>query len=167
MPAGVSAYTALANTTLSTTASQVIFSSISSGYRDLVIVVNGAISSGTGGLFIQFNSDGGNNYSFVTMYGTTGSNYASQSVTTAIMYAGYGTNDLDTNFRSNHLINIMDYSATNKHKSVLFRTNHADYQTHAAAGRWANTSAINTVRVATTSSTFAAGSTFSLYGVSA
>jgi len=160
-------YTPLANVTLGSTTSQVIFSSISSSYRDLVIVCNAAISSGTGGLFLQFNSDGGNNYSFVTMYGTTGGNYASQSVTTAIMYAGYGTNDLDTTFKSNHLINIMDYSATDKHKSVLFRTNHVDYQAHAAAGRWASTSAINTIRVATTSSTFAAGSTFALYGVSA
>jgi hypothetical protein len=167
MPAGVSAYTALANTTLSSTASQVLFSSINGSYRDLVIVVNSAISSGTANLFIQFNSDGGNNYSFVTMYGTGNATWASQAVTTAVMYAGYGTTDLSTEFKSNHQINILDYSATDKHKPVLFRTNHSDYQTHAAAGRWASTSAITSVVIKPTSSTFAAGSSFSLFGVSA
>jgi hypothetical protein len=41
MPAGVSAYTALANVTLGSSAANVTFSSISGSYRDLVLIVNG------------------------------------------------------------------------------------------------------------------------------
>jgi hypothetical protein len=165
MPAGVSAYTPLANITLGSVAASVTFSSISQAYRDLVVVCNATVSLGTVNLFTQFNSDGGSNYYFVVMRGN-GAVAASEFVNTAVMYPGYGLNDLST-VPSIIKFDIMDYSATDKHKSVLFRSNHADYGTMATAGRWASTSAVNTIKLQPTGSVFAVGSTFALYGVSA
>jgi hypothetical protein len=60
----------------------------------------------------------------------------------------------------------MDYSATNKHKSVLAKTGDANYGIEAHMGRWASTAAITQVRIATVSSTMATGSTLTLYGIS-
>jgi hypothetical protein len=59
----------------------------------------------------------------------------------------------------------MDYSATNKHKSVVTRNDHPSH-TQAQANRWANTAAITSISIAVRGgSSFASGSTFSLYGV--
>jgi hypothetical protein len=61
----------------------------------------------------------------------------------------------------------MDYSATNKHKTVLVRADNANSITMAHAARWANTSAITSIVLTSFegAGNFAIGSTFSLYGV--
>jgi hypothetical protein len=62
---------------------------------------------------------------------------------------------------------VMDYSATDKHKTVISRGNNAALTASATAGRWANTAAINRVDAVLLSGSFAAGSSFYLYGISA
>jgi hypothetical protein len=59
----------------------------------------------------------------------------------------------------------MDYSATDKHKTVLVRSNIPADTVAAHAVRWANTAAITTVGVAAISGTWSAGTTFALYGI--
>jgi hypothetical protein len=61
----------------------------------------------------------------------------------------------------------MDYSATDKHKTVLSRANNAANGVTAIAGRWASTSAITSIVLTFQSSSLATGSTVALYGVSA
>ena len=156
-------YTPLANLTLSSSASILTFSSITANYRDLVLVVNTKVTTGTNlGIYITLNSDFGNNYNEVAMDGDgTG---ASSSVATnagAATLARFNTND------GLYLVNFMDYSATDKHKSFLSRNDVAATATRAMAHRWASTSAINSIRIAASSSTFVAGSTFALYGIAA
>jgi hypothetical protein len=66
------------------------------------------------------------------------------------------------------IIQLMDYSATDKHKTVLSRKNQAARTTVAQASRWASTSAINKITVNVTQpdpTNFAVGSTFYLYGI--
>jgi len=61
------------------------------------------------------------------------------------------------------VIQIMDYTATDKHKSVLVRANSGS-ATAAHAGRWANTSAINEINF---NSSLPAGATIHIYGIEA
>jgi hypothetical protein len=70
----------------------------------------------------------------------------------------------NTTFTSQY-IQVMDYSATDKHKTVLARNASTVNSVNAHAARWANTGAITSIVVLTESSTFASGSTFSLYGI--
>jgi hypothetical protein len=166
MPAGVSAYTALANVTLGSSAANVTFSSISGSYRDLVLIITASVSSGSASNFIRFNSDSGSNYNGVFMQGD-GSNTNSSSYNSTIINASTTTSELST-AQANLIINIMDYTATDKHKTVLLRSNNAGVVTIATAARWANTAAITSILVSPTGgNTYAAGSTFALYGVSA
>jgi hypothetical protein len=58
----------------------------------------------------------------------------------------------------------MDYSVTDKQKTVLSRTN-SSFGTDITAGRWASTSAITSVTVYPSSGDFEIGSTFALYGI--
>lgn len=148
-------YIPLANSTLGSTAATVTFSSIPATYRDLVVIVNGKTSANqaTG---LRFNSDSGSNYSMVRMYTTASS---TSTTTYGLLTTGDPTADTLT------IAQIMDYSATDKHKPVLIRSNITANNTAAHFVRWANTAAITTVAVEAISTTWAAGTTFALYGI--
>ena len=161
MPAGVSAYTALANVTLGSTATSVTFSSISQAYRDLVFVLTGTTTA-TQAVTVRFNGDSGSNYFEVGMDGSGSSASSFTSTQTNIDVAALGTSQSQATF------SVMDYSATDKHKTVLVRTDNASWGTRALAGRWGNTAAITSAVITMAGGqTFAAGSSFALYGVSA
>jgi hypothetical protein len=73
----------------------------------------------------------------------------------------------DSNTNNGVLIfQVMDYSATDKHKTALSRTNIARNFVAAHANRWASTTAVTSINVfGNRGSNLAAGSTFNLYGV--
>jgi hypothetical protein len=164
MPAGVSAYTALANVTLGSSAATVTFSSISQAYRDLVLVIRPFITAPGNSPQVRFNSDTGANYNVLFARGT-GTGTASVAYTnlnnTWITFVAVDTAG------SNAILNIMDYSATDKHKTMLSRSNAPEYGVDMMASRWASTAAINNVSVYCDGYSFSAGTTMALYGVSA
>jgi len=156
------AYIALANVTLSTSDSSITFSSIPNAYRDLVIVITGRTTANAD-LGFRFNGDSNANYSFVYM-GSDGSNELSGTAAgqTQIVLDAYFWRSTEI---STCIAHIMDYSAADKHKTVLSRNNVAGGGTDAFANRWANTAAITSVEVRNPAQSFASGTTFSLYGV--
>ena len=144
-----------------TSASIVTFSSIPATYRDLVVVINGQPSSFPISVYLQFNNDTtAANYPQIYAYGD-GSATGSTSLTSAGMHAMY--NPSGTKVTS--INNIMDYSATDKHKTALHRSN-GDWVIM-WAGRWANTSAISEIDIvfAQGGVTWTSGSLISLYGI--
>lgn len=157
-----SAMTALATITLASAQSTVTFSSITGSYRDLRLIVSATNSSASTNLRLQYNGDTATNYSFVVMEGNGSSaiSAASGAFAGALVGESYVAESMQ-------VIDILDYSATDKHKTALARNNRPAGATTAIANRWANTAAITTILVFPGSSTFAAGSTFTLYGVSA
>jgi hypothetical protein len=62
-------------------------------------------------------------------------------------------------------INIMDYSATDKTKTIISRADQAGNGTEAFANRWGNTAAVTSVQILTSTGNWAIGSTFTLYGM--
>ena len=151
-------YTPLATVTLGSTATSVSFSNIPATYRDLILVFDGTLN-GNEGLGIRFN-DATTNYTDVAMTGngssaSSGTNSSSSSINIAyIVVAG----------RNNAIVQIMDYQATDKHKTLLARSNSGQVQAY--AGRWASTNAITKVTFLQVGfATISAGSTFSLYGI--
>jgi len=159
-------YDLLASTTLATSASSVTFSSIDQNYGDLILVTESKGSVGSGAIPTRFrlNADSGDNYSYVLMNGD-GSSANSQAITgnSFGIMSGYGT---PTETQAGlTILQIMDYSATDKHKAALTRANTSYVE--AIAQRWADTSAVNSISVFcfTSGDNFAAGSTFNLYGV--
>jgi hypothetical protein len=149
-------YTPLATVTLGATAATVTFSSIPATMRDLIVVVNGKTSANefTG---LRFNSDSGSNYTFVRMF--SGPSSTSDTRTYGLLTTG------DPTTETLSIAQIMDYSATDKHKTVLIRSNIPADNAAAHAVRWANTAAITTVAVEAISTTWAVGTTFALYGI--
>ena len=161
-------YTAIASQTLGSSASSVTFSSIPGTFRDLVLVVNAWATSGSNQETLRFNSNS-SGYNMVTMRGdgsaTSSFSYANQ----AKLYVDGNNNSISTSNDHVSIVQILDYAQTDKHKSVLWRSDTASISTVATAGRWANTAAITSLEIGIEGGggNFAAGSTFSLFGVSA
>ena len=148
-------YDLIATTTLAASSSSVVFGSLPQTYRDLIAVYNGTAATG-GDFYMTLNADS-SNYTMVRMGATPGA--ASQAESTReVGLQGTGL--------STHILQIMDYSATDKHKTTLSRTSRAGDILAAYASRYASTSAINTVAFSINGGhSFATGSTFSIYGV--
>jgi hypothetical protein len=151
-------YDLIASSILSTTTGDLTFSSIPDTYRDLVLVINAGQSSSTN-TRMRFNSNNTNVYNRVIM---TGNGSTATSGTTA--------NDTEIPITSSSantffcVVQIFDYSATDKHKALIARNNYPAAEVDARAGRWANTAAINSIYLFT-SSVWPIGSTFYLYGI--
>lgn len=152
----MSTYAPLATVTLSSSASSVTFSSIPATYRDLVIVCNFAGSTSTQ-MILRFNGDTGANYSGLFM-----------SATASGVFSGSSGNFF-TNLRTSRnitIMNVIDYSATNKHKTTLIRAGNAEFgEVAGQVSRYANTAAITSVTLITNAGTLTSGSTFALYGI--
>jgi hypothetical protein len=156
-------YTPLANITLGTAASTITFASIPATYRDLILVVLGSGSTTLQGR-IRLNSDTGTNYHYQRMSGNGSAASATQASSqssgfiSAIAQAT-ATGALQMN------INIMDYSATNKHKTIISRAAQAANGTDAFVNRWSNTAAVTSVQILTSTGNWAIGTTVALYGI--
>ena len=155
-------YTPLATVTLGSTATSVTFSSIPATFRDLVLVGQfiPTLDPVTDSFYIKMNGDTGSNYSYVRMTGN-GSSAASFSASGADN-TGNAAGVMTTQ-QGNVIINLFDYSATDKHKTWLSRANFG--WVSAFAGRWANTNAVNSFAISLNGTTFRVGSTFALYGI--
>lgn len=160
-------YTPIASTTLTGTQSSVSFSNLgtlAAGYRDLILVCT---PIGTVNQFesLTINGDTGANYNLVWMSGngTTAASSGGSGYNNIINDQGWDS--IRTTYGTQFIYHFFDFSQTNKHKTVLMRTDRADLRTVATAARWANTAAITSITFSQVSGNLAAGSVFSLYGV--
>ena len=159
-------YTQIASTTLGSAASSVAFTSIAGTYTDLVIVMN-AGATALSDAKINFNSDTATNYSNTYLWGAVSpSSGSARSTSQTFMYAVYYAN-FDNTIQNTQIINIMNYSNSTTNKTALIRGAKGGTATDAIVGLWRNTAAITRIDIGSVGSTFLAGSTFNLYGITA
>jgi hypothetical protein len=152
-------YDLISTTTLAASTSEVVFSGLPQTYRDLILVSRNSMTAAVS-CFVRFNNDTGGNYTAVRIFNSSGGS--------SVVSDTFGPAEIGYNTTTNlGIVQIMDYSATDKQKSYLSRWGNADGTAYVQfyAARWANTSAITTIMITPTSNSIAAGSTFSLYGV--
>lgn len=162
-------YVALDTKTLGTAVPTVTFTSIPQGYTDLVLVSQFTGSAVNNQINIQVGNgsvDTGSNYSYTQMYGTGSAAASARSTSQTSILLGY-TDTATTSIDSNLIASIQNYSNTTTNKTILSRGNSPARATAAIVGLWRSTAAINTITVSTGSSTFAVGSTFTIYGIAA
>jgi hypothetical protein len=167
-----STYEPIATQTLGSNTTTVTFSSIASTYTDLIIVLNGKDGSVTSAdISIQFNSDTGSNYSFTYLYGngtTAASGRASNNTAARLGY--FTTRGTTDGYMG--IAQIMNYSNTTTFKTMITRSNALSSNTtypgtETIVNLWRSTSAITSIDIKSPTSTFATGSTFTLYGIKA
>lgn len=149
--------------TLAASASSVTFSNIPQNYADFTLVFSGTASQ-RAELGIRVNSDSGTNYPYVIMRGNGSTVSAAVATTETYMFSSGRVNS----DQSTQIIQFMDYSATDKHKAVLWRDSAAQEYVTACVARWANINAISRIDLSFPfGGTFNSGCTFSIYGVHA
>lgn len=147
--------TAIATITLQQASSTVTFSGIPNTYRDLLLVVDGGVSTNQN-CYIYMNEDTNSaNYSKVEAGGDGSSAFGGAS-SSALWFTM-------TTSGANTIVEVLDYSVTDKHKSAVVRVNYTT-AVYMLAGRWASQNAVDSLRLNTSTGTFNSGTTFSLYG---
>jgi hypothetical protein len=155
-----STYEPIATTTLGSTQTSVTFNSFS-GYTDLVLVASVSSSGGGGVASLRFNGDSGSNYSDTYMYGNGTTAASGRDVSQTVMSAG---DYPSSGTFSVNIYNFQNYSNSTTNKTVLMRHS-TNGVTVASVGLWRNTAAITSIVLS--SGGYAAGSTFTLYGIKA
>jgi hypothetical protein len=154
-------YEPIATTTLGSAQASYTFSSIPATYTDLVVVFNGAVTTGAVSVGLNFNGDTGTNYSMTYLYGSGTAASSGRTSSSANIY----TMDLSTS-NATLICQVQNYSNTTTYKTSLQRGNAASNAVTATVGLWRNTAAISSLTLSN-ANTFIIGSTFTLYGIKA
>ena len=146
--------------------SSITFSSIPSTYTHLQLRVITGSNPGGYNSGLRFNSDSGSNYYGHAMYGsgTTKGGFSLGSQT----FASISFNGISNTEFSPTVVNILDYTNTNKNKvirSLTGRDNNASGDIYLMSGYWSNTAAITDITIVAPSATFIEYSSFALYGI--
>ena len=157
MAAG-STYDKIATFTV-TSAGNIDFSSIPSTYTDLVVVLRGKTSTGTGNISLRFNGDTASNYSRLRFlaYGSNADSEAQTNQTSA-SFSDWGS------IEGAAIINIFSYANTTTWKNFTTRGTEPDY-TSMYTGQWRSTSAINSITFIKSGANFSVGTTATIYGI--
>lgn len=157
-------YEAITTQTLGSNQTTITLSSIPQTYTDLIIVANGASTSG-GSMMAKFNGDGGANYSFTYMYGDGSGIAGGRSLSQS---AGIGGSRNAIGVQGGGIMQINNYSNTTTYKGMFSRQFGYDHIVWFSTGRWGNTAAITSISFTDESSgQFTTGFTITLYGIKA
>lgn len=157
-------YEPISTQTLGSNQASITLSSIPGTYTDLIIVANGASTSG-GSMKARFNGDAGSNYSTTYIYGDGSSGTSGRITNDANGIAG-SRNAIGV--QGGGVMQINNYSNTTTHKTMLSRQFGYDFIVWYSVGLWRNTAAITSIVFTDESSgNFTTGFTLTLYGIKA
>jgi hypothetical protein len=157
-------YDRIANVTGTGSSDTISFTSIPATYTDLVLVLNGALSTGNN-TRMRFNNNTGNNYNEIVLSGD-GSSAVSYSTfsQTAFVFPGYTEGTI-----SNMITQIPNYANTTTFKTFIHRRNSLGAsQASFNVGTWIQTAAINRIDIFSASgATWTSSTTATIYGIKA
>ena len=162
----------IASTTVESPVTEITFSSIPSGYTDLLLTTSTRRSTGSiwGTFTLKFNNDTSSTYTARRLLGDGSTASSTSYSTVGSIYAVEGTGDSSTasTFASAHIY-IPNYSSTTVNKSFsadgVGENNATTAYASMVVGLYPSTSAINRIDVISGSGSFMTNSTFTLYGV--
>lgn len=177
-----SSYESIATVTVSSPQSTITFSSIPSTYKHLQVRCLTRGSTGISGgapVYLTVNSDSGTNYSTHHLIGNGSSAYADGHANASYILDAYGgfqtwSGGDTANCFGVGIIDILDYSNTNKYKTAraLWGRDHnsTNGRVMLESGSWRSTNAITSLTF-TTDATYGVSwgqySSFALYGIKA
>lgn len=160
-------YVELDKVTLGSATNSITFSSIPSGYTDLIAICSVKATTGSNEVLrAQVNGDTGSNYSYTYLQGVSSGAESGRASNSTLILAQAGNQAITetANTFAPYTVQFMNYSNTTTNKTILARgagTNQAG----ASVSLWRNTAAITSIRFYIAAGNFDTGSTFSLYGI--
>jgi hypothetical protein len=151
--------------------STISFTSIPSTYSHLQIrnISRSSRSDITDSVLLRLNSDTGNNYAYHFLRGNGTAASASAATSTSSIFAGAAVAQTGgANMFGVGVIDILDYSNTNKNKTIRSLTGedrNGQGFVYFQSGLWMNTSAVSTLTFLNEFGNFSQYSSFALYGI--
>jgi len=159
-------YDKIATTTLSSASANITFSSITSAYTDLRIVLT---STGSVANYakINFNSDTATNYSDTVIYGDGTTAYSARDTSAATVFLDGGYTQMSTTIPAFYTVDIFSYAGST-FKTFLSTASidkNGSGSVARVVGLWRSTSAITSIALAVNTGNFAIGTSATLYGI--
>jgi hypothetical protein len=157
----------IADTTVESAVSSVTFSSIPSGYTDLLVKFSGRQDTASGQCLITLNGST-SSYTGKRLFGSGSAAFSDSTNTNNWNPSSINPSTYTANTFGNTEIYIPNYRSSN-YKSVsidgITETNATEAYSGFVAGLWSNTAAITSISFAPSGGNFIANSTFTLYGI--
>ena len=155
---------AIATTTLGSAASTITFSSISSAYTDLRLVL-AATNTASLDLNLTFNGDTGSNYSRTRINGNGSVVASSRNTSQTYIRANFFTMGASEPYLL--ILDVFSYAGSTNKTCLIANSEDKNGSGGVCrmVGLWRSTSAITSITFTTSTSTFAAGTTATLYGI--
>ena len=154
-------YEPIASVTLGSATNTLSFTGIPGTFTDLILIINNVDTVQGSGKRIRFNGDSGSNYSRTFIYGNGGSAVSGRNSNQANV-------DMPTSTtRYTERVQIMSYANTSVFKTLLYDFAMPSYLIGRMVSLWRSTSAITSMEISSGGVNFAAGSTWSLFGIKA
>jgi hypothetical protein len=165
------AYDALATVTITTNTNSIVFAGIPTGYKHLQIrqITSSTSSGGYIDQYLRLNGDTGNNYTLHVLNGDGSS--ATGAASTSQPYWRYSDSADGTSIFGAAVVDILDYTNTNKNKTMRSLggwDQNGTGQIALRSGLWSNTAAITSITLICGTAGayfFKPNSQFALYGV--
>jgi hypothetical protein len=165
-------YESISTNTLSSNSNTVTISSIPSTYKHLQLRMFAKHSGGSGiaDAIVTFNGDTGSNYTKSWTFTFDGGGpYTSRGTASSGFSMGYFANNGSTSLFGTFILDLVDYSNTNKYKTATYlngveKTSAGTTTVVHGTGSWLNTAAISSISI-NCGDAISAGSTFALYGI--
>ena len=147
-------------------ASNVEFTSIPNTYKHLQVRAIARVAAGNAYMYVQFNGDTATNYTYHMLYGNGTTAAADAAANTTGAAANYISSTAST---FGVLVqDVLDYADTNKFKTVRdlggYDANGSG-QVRLTSGLWRSTSAVTSLKITPSASSFTQYSQFALYGI--
>jgi hypothetical protein len=160
-------YEPIATTTLGSAAATIDFTSISSAYTDLRLVIVGKYTSAGGNTRITFNSDTASNYSSTRIAGDGTSASSDRLTNQTFQRLNFDGNS--TTIPDLLTVDIFSYAGSTFKTSLITSTEdkNGSGSVIRIVGLYRSATAISSITISLSSSTFASGTTATLYGIKA
>jgi hypothetical protein len=156
-------YEPISTQTLGSNQSSITISSIPQTYTDLIIVANGASTSG-GSMTARFNGDTGSNYSTTYVFGDGASVTSSRLTNSSVGIFG----SRNGGYQGGGVMQINNYANATTFKTMMARQFGSNQIQWFSVGLWRNTAAITSIVFSDEGSgSFTTGFTLTLYGIKA
>ena len=158
-------YEPIATTTLGSAAANITFSSITSAYTDLRLVIVGTGTTNDTYPLFRFNSDSSSLYSTTRLSGNGSAASSVNNAGTGLLVTINAL--LSSTIPSMWTLDVFSYAGSINKTSLatVSADRNGSGAVERAVGLYRSTSAITTVAAVMASSTFAAGTTATLYGI--
>ena len=158
-------YEPIASHTLTGSTFSYTFSAIPGTFTDLVAVVFAQDMGGNQNVYAWANGDKGTNYSATKLVGTGSSAISGRASNTSSGFRLGHTGAKSRNEFGITIAHFLSYANPNVYKTVLSTGEIASAYVSRRVSLWRSTAAITSLTFFTDMDDFAAGSTFSLYGI--